>query len=71
MLLRVWEIVRRHTDRYAENREGIKSGAYISYPSAGEKTWEVHLCPVCANCCTQMLPGSAGIQEREIYEWIL
>lgn len=22
-------------------------------------------------CCTQMLHGSEGTQEREIYEWIL
>lgn len=46
MLLRVWETVHRHTDRYAENREGIKSGAYISYPSAGEKHGKF----ICALC---------------------
>lgn len=40
-------------------------------PKCWGKTWEAHLCPMCASCCTQMLPDSAGIQEREIYEWIL
>lgn len=60
-------LMHRHTDRYAENREGIKP--YINILVTPVLQITIGNSSVPKVCCTQILHDGKGTQEREIYEW--